>query len=144
MSITVKPESSDTGAMCKAELKYDGDTPPVPNDVHIEAKHDDGTWHAVTGYEIIPSDKNPKAGFNILFSGDNPNVGGTGERYFRVRWTLNGKTLGDLQETMTTLGTPRPLTWWERFIRWLKSFDWPNISKKTFDALGKLGKKNKH
>ena len=104
MSITVTPDSTDIGAMCTAHLRYEGAAPPVPNDVHIDAKHDDGTWHAVTGYEIIPNGMNPVAGFDIRFSGGNPNVGGPGNRDFRVRWTLNGNPLGSSQETTATLG----------------------------------------
>ncbi|MCP4488618.1 MAG: hypothetical protein GY820_15090 [Gammaproteobacteria bacterium] len=109
MSITVTTDSSAKGAMCTAHVAYNGITPPVPNDVHIDAKHEDGTWHAVTGYETIPGGLNPVAGFDIRFSGGNPNVGGSGPRKFRVRWTLDDSELGTPQETTTVLGLPPPV-----------------------------------
>lgn len=104
MTFSIKPDSHQQGAMCTAHLQFNGAVPPLPNDVHIDAKHDDGSWHAVVGYDTIPANKNPLAGFDIRFSGGNPNVGGPGNRRFRVRWTLNGETIGKPEEIDVILG----------------------------------------
>ena len=146
MSISVTPDSSDTGAMCTARVQYDFEAQPEPNDVHIDAKHNDGTWHAVTSYDHIPAGLNPRDGFDIRFSGGNPNVGGPGKRHFRVRWTLDDKPLHSPDETFfpVKLGIPSPLTWWERIKRWWNSIDWHEIMKGVIAALKALSKKKKH
>lgn len=109
MSIIVTPDSPAIGAMCTAHLQYGGAIPPLPNDVHIDAKHDDGSWHAVIGYDTIPPGINPAAGFDIRFSSGSPTVGGPGDRTFRVRWTLDGALLGHAEETRVLLGPLPPV-----------------------------------
>ncbi len=102
MSIVVTPDSFDVGAMCTATLRWEGG-PPNPNDAHMEAQHDDGSWHVVIDMPTIPGNQNPANGFDIRFSSGNPNVGGPGRRHFRVRWTWDGKDR-DMTEDPVLLG----------------------------------------
>ena len=104
MSIVVTPDSLDVGAMCTATVRWEGGL-PNPNDAHVEAKHDDGSWHVVIDMPSIPDNQNPANGFDIRFSSGNPNVGGPGNRNFRVRWTWDGKDR-DMTEHPVYLGTP--------------------------------------
>ena len=102
MSIVVTPDSLDLGAMCTARLRWEGGR-PNPTDAHIEAQHDDGSWHVVIDMPTIPDNQNPAEGFDIRFSSGNPNVGGPGRRHFRVRWTWDGKDR-DMTEDPVLLG----------------------------------------
>ena len=95
MSITIVPRPfTYIGDMITARLRWEGGT-PNPTDAHIDAQHDDGSWHAVIDVSTIPdnTENGPDSSesFDIRFSSGNPNVGGPGDRHFRVRWTWDGK-----------------------------------------------------
>ena len=99
MTISFTPSPVITpGEPVKAHLKYTGPVPPTPNDVHLDVRQPDGTWRAVTGYERIPADRVPLAGFDLPFSSGNPTVGGPGLQRFRVRWTFNGTEIPNTSE----------------------------------------------
>lgn len=94
MTIVFTPDPVENpGELVKANVKYTGPRPPVPNDVHLDVQQPDGTWRAITGYERIPEDRDPLEGFDLPFSSGNPHVGGPGLKKFRVRWTLDGNPI---------------------------------------------------
>ena len=99
MSFSIVPNPANAGAHVVAKVRYPGPVPPKPTDVHIEARQRDGSWRAITGYDHIPETLDPSEGFDLPFSAGNPNIGGIGEHILRVRWTLEGRTIGHAELT---------------------------------------------